>query len=115
MWPPGSATLPRVARHWLPAVMGELPRWGDVLVTRDIALRGVEKPVEATSIGVMGHEKGHVPDPICGLPLSSATAEETASGPGGDVVLFCSTGCLDTWLSRPSMSDDAVESVSPTD
>ena len=99
----------------VPAVMDELPRWGDVLVTRDIALRGVEKPVEATSIGVTGHETDHRPDPICGIPVSSATAEETASDSRGNVVLFCSTGCLDTWRSRPSMSDGRAESVSPTD
>ena len=45
-------------------------------------------------------------DPICGLPLTEVTAEETADGPDGQVVLFCSPGCLDIWVQRPASSDD---------
>jgi hypothetical protein len=79
-----------------PAVMRSLPRWGVVLAERDVALRGVEKPVPTSSIAMAAAASDHSRDPICGLPLTAGTAEE-AEG----VVLFCSAGCLDTWRRRP--------------
>jgi adenylate cyclase len=88
-----------------PSVMEELPRWGAAVVQRDIALRGVEKPVSASSIAmaVPGPEVAHVLDPICGLPMTERTAEARAEGGRGEV-LFCSPGCLDTWQRRPATS-----------
>jgi adenylate cyclase len=84
-----------------PSVMAELPRWGVAIHHKDISLRGVEKPVHAASIGMATIEAGRLLDPICGLPMSSDTAEATApDGPGGPVH-FCSPGCLDTWVRRP--------------
>ncbi|HWE68399.1 MAG TPA: adenylate/guanylate cyclase domain-containing protein [Acidimicrobiales bacterium] len=87
-----------------PSVLGDLPRWGAVLTARDIVLRGVEKPVPAASVGMAESEptgrRHH--DPICGLPLTEPTAEATGQDPDGDLVLFCSTGCLDTWQRRPA-------------
>ncbi len=85
-----------------PSVMTELPRWGSSLVHRDIALRGVEHPVRAASIGMASPGADHRLDPICGLPMSDATAEETASDAQGGVALFCSASCLDTWQRRPA-------------
>jgi YHS domain-containing protein len=41
-------------------------------------------------------------DPICGLPLSDATAEERAQDALGGTALFCSPSCLDTWRRRPA-------------
>jgi class 3 adenylate cyclase len=87
-----------------PSVIDYLPRWGLTLSHRDVTLRGVEKPVEAASIGMPMLESGQRRDPICGLPLTEITAEETAEDPRGRVVLFCSPGCLDTWTQRPKSS-----------
>ncbi len=84
------------------SVMEELPRWGVSVIDRNISLRGVERPVLASSIGVVIPEAGGRPDPICGLPLSDLTAEESADDGDGPAVLFCSAGCLDTWRRRPS-------------
>ena len=96
-----------------PSVMSHMPRWGVVLSERDVALRGVERPIVASSIGILGTSEGDV-DPICGIPLSPSTAEETASGPDGRAVFFCSTGCLDTWSHRPAHLGDPLSSrVSP--
>ena len=86
----------------VPSVMDDLPRWGAVLTHRDITLRGVEKPVPAASIGIATRGAGGRFDPICGLPLSDATAEETANDLNGEIALFCSPGCLDTWQRRPT-------------
>jgi adenylate cyclase len=85
-----------------PSVIRDLPRWGGVLGHRDVVLRGVEKPVPASSIGMVSGTPGHHLDPICGLPLSETTAEATADDSRGAVVLFCSPGCLDTWQRRPT-------------
>ncbi len=86
----------------VPSVMLELPRWGVAVAHRDIALRGVERPVRATSIGIVTAPGEDQPDPICGLPLSEKTAEEHAVDADGRPVLFCSHGCLDTWERRPT-------------
>jgi len=85
-----------------PSVMEDMPKWGTALEHRDIALRGVEKPVLTARIGMA--DLGPVPvfDPICGLPLSEATAEATSDHARGDATLFCSHGCLDTWRRRPT-------------
>jgi adenylate cyclase len=83
------------------SVMSHLPRWGVEQARRDVRLRGVERKVPASSIG-MPETRGGQPDPICGLPLSETTAEETALDPHGVTLLFCSAGCLDTWRRRPA-------------
>jgi adenylate cyclase len=86
----------------VPSVMSELPRWGAAVTHKDIALRGVEKPVLAASIGIVAPTRGHQSDPICGLPMSETTAEENTVDVHGRPVLFCSHGCLDTWQRRPA-------------
>jgi adenylate cyclase len=84
-----------------PSVMDALPKWGVGVAQRDVALRGVEKPVTATSIGMPDPGSENFLDPICGVPLSTSTAEATAEDHKGRTVLFCSPGCLDTWDRRP--------------
>jgi adenylate cyclase len=85
-----------------PSVMDDLPRWGVVRAYRDIALRGIEKPVTAASITMPTYEGDHEFDPICGVPLSAATAEEVVKDHSGRRVLFCSLSCVDTWSHRPA-------------
>ena len=84
-----------------PSVMEHLPRWGAVVTLRDVALRGVEKPITASVIAMPAAAEGGSLDPICGVPLSGGTAEATAHDHRGRLVLFCSPGCLDTWERRP--------------
>jgi adenylate cyclase len=86
-----------------PSVVDHLPRWGIVLERTEVVLRGVEKPVPSSSIGMATFGAGRFWDPICGLPLSEGTAEEAAQDAQGDMVLFCSEGCLDTWRRRPAV------------
>jgi hypothetical protein len=88
----------------VPSVMGELPRWGVVIMRKDIALRGVESPIHVAQIGIETNGTGGPRDPICGLPLTKRTAEGSAEDASGHPVLFCSLGCLDTWQRRPSES-----------
>jgi adenylate cyclase len=85
-----------------PSVINELPRWGAVVAERDVVVRGVEKPVPTSSLGLVSVEVVRFRDPICGIPLSGATAEATADDDDDGLVLFCSAGCLDTWRRRPT-------------
>ncbi len=86
-----------------PAVMEHLPSWGLATATTHVSLRGVEKPVPASSIHIApSTADDQLRDPICGLPLSHDTAEEIAHDVRGSVVLFCSPGCVDTWRRRPA-------------
>jgi class 3 adenylate cyclase/YHS domain-containing protein len=91
------------------SVVADLPRWGAVTAHRDVELRGVEHPVIASSIGMPSQEVPHSFDPICGLPLTEATAESIAYNARGFRVFFCSSGCLDTWQRRPKSTQPAVQ------
>ena len=68
-----------------------------------MTLRGVEKPVPASSIRIARSTDAAL-DPICGLPLTEDTAQEIAHDVRGAMVLFCSPGCVDTWRRRPARS-----------
>ena len=91
-----------------PSVVSELPRWGAVVAQKDIAVRGVEKPVPTSSLGLATVGMMSLRDPICGIPLSDTTAEATADEGDAGTVLFCSPGCLDTWQRRPTKSSGVV-------
>ena len=87
-----------------PAVMDHLPSWGETVSETHVTLRGVEKPVPASSIRIAGLGADGSHDPICGLPLTEDTAQEIAHDVRGSMVLFCSPGCVDTWRRRPARS-----------
>ena len=87
-----------------PSVMTHLPSWGVGVSQTHVTLRGVEKPVPASSIQMAHGGPDASLDPICGLPLTHDTAEEIAHDVRGSVVLFCSPGCVDTWRRRPARS-----------
>ena len=58
-----------------PDVIADLPSWGRVVRQIQVDLRGVENPVPASSIE-MARGLGPVShDPICGLPLTTDTAD----------------------------------------
>jgi adenylate cyclase len=84
------------------SVMSDLPPWGIARSRREVALRGVEHTVLAWSIGMPDAVAVRSRDPICGLPLTEATAQEIAPDGHGSEVLFCSISCLETWLQRPA-------------
>jgi adenylate cyclase len=87
-----------------PSVLPYLPNWGVAHAETHVVLKGVEKPVPASSIRMAQPGEDGSFDPICGLPMSHDTAEEVAHDVRGTAVLFCSTGCLDTWRRRPTGS-----------
>jgi class 3 adenylate cyclase len=88
-----------------PAVLEHLPSWGVTVAEAHVTLKGVEKPVPASSIRMALGGSDASRDPICGLPLTNDTAEEIAHDVRGSVVLFCSPGCVDTWRRRPARAN----------
>jgi class 3 adenylate cyclase len=94
-----------------PSVMEHLPSWGIVASETPVSLRGVEKPVPAASLRMALAGEDGSRDPICGLPLSHDTAEEIAHDVRGSVVLFCSSGCVDTWRRRPAGDRSAARAA----
>ncbi len=97
-----------------PSVMAALPRWGSALEYRDISLRGVEKPIRVARIGMTNPGADSRLDPICGLTISEANAEETALDGTGSLAFFCSSSCLDTWRRRPDSSSSSTSVAPPT-
>jgi YHS domain-containing protein len=84
-----------------PSVIDLLPNWGIAHEETHVTLRGVEKPVPASSIRMLWVDGDSERDPICGLPMTHETAEEIAHDAKGSTVLFCSPACVDTWRRRP--------------
>jgi adenylate cyclase len=90
-----------------PSVLDALPRWGAVLSTQEVILRGVEKPLPVARLGFSRLAGPVISDPVCGIPLPRALAESAARDPGGVEVLFCSDSCRDTWERRPLLGAGA--------
>lgn len=84
-----------------PSVIDELPRWGMATGRRDISLRGLGRPIQAATLRLANCGPETFLDPVCGLPMSAATAEADAEDALGQTSLFCSVSCLDTWRGRP--------------
>lgn len=98
------------------AVLAHLPPWGAVLSADEVTVRGIDAPVSVARLGLRPPTEGAVADPVCGIPLTPATAVEIRFEPldarddglgqsDGAAVLFCSESCLDTWQSRPAGTD----------
>ena len=84
-----------------PSVIGDLPAWGRVVETHEIALRGLERPLSVSQLGFRLLDGVVEPDPVCGIPLSRAVAAEVVRDRTGREVWFCSDSCRDTWERRP--------------
>jgi class 3 adenylate cyclase/YHS domain-containing protein len=83
------------------SVLGDLPKWGAVLGTEETAVRGIERPLPVSRIGLRPLSPPTAPDPVCGIPLTGEVAEEAALDGFGQELWFCSYSCRDTWERRP--------------
>lgn len=93
-----------------PSVLGALPRWGTVDRTESMMLRGIEEPLMVAHLQFRDGGPGSHPDPVCGLPLTAATAGSDAVDALGGRILFCSESCRDTWANRPTPPDEELGS-----
>ena len=92
-------------------ITDDLPRWGAVLSTDEMAVRGLERPIPVARVGLRALDAAASPDPVCGLPLIPSVAEASATDGLGQDVWFCSQSCRDTWEQRPRPLTDGQGSL----
>jgi class 3 adenylate cyclase/YHS domain-containing protein len=85
----------------LSELVPELPAWAAVQSTDELTLRGLEQALSVVHLGLAEPVQGAIPDPICHIPLTEATAYERRRDANGATLLFCSDSCLETWVERP--------------
>lgn len=102
---PGGAVLAE------PVVVANLPKWGCVLATERLVLKGIDEPLEVVQLGSTPPPPGAPTDPVCGLAIWPEVAEATETDGLGRPVLFCSESCHDSWLTRPGPVADELGSV----
>jgi adenylate cyclase len=83
------------------AMVDHLPKWGAVLSTEETAVRGLERPLQVSHLGLRPLSPPVFPDPVCGIPLTREAAEASARDRVGRNYWFCSESCRDTWERRP--------------
>jgi adenylate cyclase len=85
-----------------PNIVEHLPPWGAVLSEGESVIRGLEHPMWVFRLGLAALEGPTSPDPVCGIPLTLAVADNVARDALRNPVLFCSESCRDTWDHRPN-------------
>ena len=85
----------------LPELVPELPAWACAESSHEVVLRGIEQPLTVVRLCLNEPAHGAIPDPVCHIPLTDATAYERRRDANGATLLFCSDSCLETWVERP--------------
>jgi adenylate cyclase len=93
------------------SIVGALPKWGEVLRTEETQVRGIERPLPISHLGLRPLGSPVQEDPVCGIPLTAEVAEESARDGLGREVWFCSESCRDTWERRPRPVGDGSGSL----
>lgn len=83
------------------SMVEHLPKWGAVLSTEETAVRGLERPLPVSHLGLRPLSPPVFADPVCGIPLTREVAEASARDGVGRNFWFCSESCRDTWERRP--------------
>jgi adenylate cyclase len=94
-----------------PGIVEHLPKWGAVLSAGEVTLRSLEHPLWISKLGLAPLEGTVFPDPVCGIPLTLAVADNVARDALHNPVLFCSDSCRDTWEHRPKERPDGQGSL----
>jgi len=94
-----------------PSIVEHLPMWATVLATEDRMVRGLENPIPVARVGLRELTGTIAPDPVCGIPLSRAVAQEVDRDSFGEEILFCSDSCYDTWQRRPRQAPEGQGSL----
>jgi len=92
-------------------VAEHLPAWGMITGTTDVVLRGLDSPLAVVELALRPTPSNAERDPICGIPLTPATAAAVRHDSVGRTVLFCADSCLETWESRPRPAPDEQGSL----
>jgi adenylate cyclase len=88
-----------------------IPAWAKVQSNEQIALVGLEHPIEVARLAMIGPNSESTPDPVCRIPLTRTTASETRTDGHGALVMFCSTSCAEMWDQRRSLGEPDAGSI----
>jgi adenylate cyclase len=88
-----------------------VPPWGEVEELPPMSVRGLADPLEVVRLRLRPTGPEAHRDPICGLPLLSATAAAIRQDAVGRPVLLCSASCLETWEGRPAPTPEEQGSL----
>jgi adenylate cyclase len=82
------------------SVVPELPPWATVETADEIEVRGLEHPIDVVRIGLPKSGPDTLPDPVCRIPLTHATAVARRHDTEGRELLFCADSCAEMWDQR---------------
>ena len=82
------------------SVVPELPPWATVETADEIEVRGLEHPIAVVRIGLPKSGPDTLPDPVCRIPLTHATAVARRHDGEGRELLFCAESCAEMWDQR---------------
>lgn len=94
-----------------PEVLPAIAPWASVLETGEVPLRGLERPLTVSHLGLRPLAGAGEPDPVCGILLDRHGAVETLVDAVGREVWFCSDSCRDTWEHRPAPPPEELGSL----
>jgi adenylate cyclase len=82
------------------SVVPHLPPWATVEAADQIEVRGLEQPIDVVRIGLPKPGPDSLPDPVCRIPLTHATAVARRHDGDGRELLFCAESCAEMWDQR---------------
>jgi class 3 adenylate cyclase len=95
----------------VPAVLPEIPPWVTHEPTEQVALHGLEQPIDVVRLGINRPTAQSAFDPICNIPLTKMTAVSRRNDGDGRELLFCSESCAEMWEQRRTQVDPDAGSI----
>jgi class 3 adenylate cyclase len=93
------------------SVVSELPPWATVEAADAVSLRGLEQPIDVVRLGLPQIGPDTHPDPVCRIPLTTATAVARRNDDDGRELLFCAESCAEMWDQRRAPTGFEVGSI----
>ncbi len=95
----------------LQLLIPQLPPWASVKESAQLAVAGLEHPVDIVRLGLHDKTGDSVLDPICQIPMTREMALDRRNDGDGLELFFCSVSCAEMWDDRRSVSDQDTGSV----
>jgi len=95
----------------VPSVVPEIPPWATVEAADEIAVRGLEQPIDVVRLGLPVAGPDTHPDPVCRIPLTHATAVARRHDGDRRELLFCAESCAEMWEQRRRLSTPEAGSI----
>ncbi|HLI74314.1 MAG TPA: adenylate/guanylate cyclase domain-containing protein [Acidimicrobiales bacterium] len=95
----------------LRAIEADLPPWAVVEAADEVAVRGLEHPVQLIRLCLPRPGPDTVFDPICRIPLTDRTAATRCLDGDGRELLFCAESCAEVWRQRRTPATQDTGSI----